>query len=174
MKRTEHLPIFGIGPVCVASIILPTLVAVLLRNNHIFKSGRLTALRIPLIIVGVFFIIFSAYIWIQAVIISKLDENIKKNNLITSGIYAWVRHPVYSAFMLLCTGILLVVGNAWFFILPFLYWQLLTVFMKHTEEKWLKDWYGKAYEEYCRRVNRCWPRVPKKSEKSWRKESEGS
>lgn len=31
------------------------------------------------------------------------------------------------------------VGNAWFFILPFLYWGILTVLMKVTEEKWLKD-----------------------------------
>ena len=26
-----------------------------------------------------------------------------------------------------------------------------------TEEKWLRDLYGKQYEDYCNRVNRCIP-----------------
>ena len=26
-----------------------------------------------------------------------------------------------------------------------------------TEEKWLRDLYGKQYEDYCNRVNRCSP-----------------
>lgn len=174
MKKYEHLPIFGIGPAYVVSILLPTLVAALLRDHHVFASGRLITLRIPLLMIGVLFIILSAFIWIQAVIVSKLDENIQKNHLVTSGVYAWVRNPVYSAFMFLCIGILLVVGNAWFFILPFLYWWLLTALMKHTEEKWLKDRYGKAYIEYCRNVNRCWPWMPKKSEKNRRRGSDDS
>ena len=157
MKKHDHLPIFGVGPVYVVSIVLPTLGAVLLRDHPVLTSGRLTSLRPLLMCIGALFITLSVFIWIQAVIVSKLDENIKKNHLVTSGVYAWVRHPVYSAFMLLCTGMLLIAGNAWFFILPFLYWGLLTVLMQHTEEKWLKDRYGNAYKEYCRRVNRCWP-----------------
>ena len=169
MKKYEHLPIFGIGPVYVASILLPTIVAAILRNNHVFTSGRLVTLRIPLIIIGVLFIILSAFIWIQAVIVSKLDENIKKNHLVTSGVYAWVRNPIYSAFMILCTGVLLIAGNAWFFILPFIYWRLLTVLMKNTEEKWLQDMYGDEYMEYCKKVNRCWPWIPEGSENKRKK-----
>ena len=173
MKKYEHLPIFGIGPVYVVSILLLTLVAVFLRDNHLFKSGRII-IRIPLIIIGVLFIVLSVFIWIQAVIISKLDKNIKNNHLVTSGVYAYVRNPVYSAFMLLSTGIIFIIGNAWFFILPFLYWLFLTVLMKHTEEKWLKDRYGKTYKEYCKYVNRCWPWIPRKSEKNRGRKSENS
>lgn len=163
MKKYEHLPIFGIGPIYVISILFPTLVAVILGNLPVFSSGKLQILRIPFVIIGALLIILSAFIWIQAVIISKLDENIKKNHLVTSGIYAWVRNPIYSAFMILCTGVLLVAGNVWFFILPFIYLWLLTVLLKHTEEKWLLDRYGDAYVEYCKKVNRCLPWIPKKS-----------
>ena len=162
MKKYEHLPIFGIGPIYVISILFPTLVAVILGNLPVFSSGKLQILRIPFVIIGTLLIILSAFIWIQAVIISKLDENIKKNHLITSGIYAWVRNPIYSAFMILCTGVLLVAGNVWFFILPFIYLWLLTVLLKHTEEKWLLDMYGDEYVEYCKKVNRCLPWIPKK------------
>lgn len=141
MKKYEHLPLYGIGPVYVVSILLPTIIAILLRSIPVFTSGKLIILRIPLAIIGALFIILAAFIWIQAVIISRLDENIKKNHLVTSGVYAWVRNPIYSAFMILCTGILLVAGNAWFFILPFYYWWLLTVLIKRTEEKWLQKKY---------------------------------
>lgn len=174
MKKYDHLPIFGVGSVYVVSILLPTLGAVLLRDHPVLESGRLTSLRTLLMSIGALFIILSAFIWKQAVIVSKLDENIKRNCLVTSGVYAWVRDPVYSAFMLLGIGILFIAGNAWFFIFPFVYWGLLTVLMKHTEEKWLEERYGKAYKEYCRRVNRCWPWMPKKSEKNRRRGSEDS
>ena len=162
MKKYEHLPIFGIGPIYVISILFPTLFAVILGNLPVLSSGKLQILRIPFVIIGTLLIILSAFIWIQAVIISKLDENIKKNHLVTSGIYAWVRNPIYSAFMILCTGVLLVAGNVWFFILPFIYLWLLTVLLKHTEEKWLLDMYGNEYVEYCKKVNRCLPWIPKK------------
>lgn len=165
MKKYEHLPIYGIGPVYVVSILLPTIVAILLRSIPVFTSGKLIILRIPLAIIGALFIILAAFIWIQAVIVSRLDENIKKNHLVTSGVYAWVRNPIYSAFMILCTGILLVAGNAWFFILPFYYWWLLTVLIKRTEEKWLQNMYSNEYIEYCKKVNRCWPWIPKGVEK---------
>lgn len=168
MKKYEHLPIFGIGPVYVFSILLPTLAAVILRNLPVFASGRLQILRVPLVILGTFFVILSAFIWIQAVILSKLDENIKNNRLVTSGIYAWVRNPIYSASMFLATGMLLIVGNAWFFILPFIYWGLLTVLIKITEEKWLIDKFGNEYVEYCSKVNRCLPWIPKKESKKTR------
>ena len=57
MKKYEHLPIFGIGPAYVVSILLPTIIAVILKNNHVFTSGRPITLRIPFTIVGVVFII---------------------------------------------------------------------------------------------------------------------
>ena len=95
--------------------------------------------------------------WIMAVIVSKLDDNIKKNHLVTTGIYSWVRNPIYSACMFACTGFILMIGNAFFFVLPFVYWLFMTVLMKQTEEKWLRALYGQEYDDYCKRVNRCIP-----------------
>lgn len=161
MKKKEHLPLLGVGPIYVMTIILPTTVCIYLNTLPAFASGKLSVLHIPLIIIGSFFLILSVFVWIQAAVISKLDENIKKNVLVTSGIYAWVRNPIYSAFMMLCTGVLLVVGNVWFIGLPILYWLWMTVLMKHTEEKWLLKKYGDEYSTYCKKVNRCWPWIPK-------------
>ena len=165
VKKEQHLPFLGIGPIYVISILFLTLIALLLRDHPVFAAGRLNLLRVPLIIIGGLMILMSVFMWIQAVLVSKLHENIKENHLLTSGVYAWVRNPIYSAFMLLCTGLLLLAGNACFFALPLIYWGLLTVLIMHSEEKWLKDLYGNEYLEYCRKVNRCWPWKPQKSEK---------
>ncbi len=93
----------------------------------------------------------------SAIFQAKIDQGILNNSLVTTGVYAYVRNPIYSAFMIACTGALLIAGNLWLLVLPFLYWGFMTVLMKNTEEKWLRDLYGEEYIEYCKRVNRCIP-----------------
>ena len=36
-------------------------------------------------------------------------------------------------------------------------WSYMSLLLVVTEEKWLRDLYGKQYEDYCNRVNRCIP-----------------
>ena len=38
----------------------------------------------------------------------------------------------------------------------------MKLIMKAAEEKWLRDLYGREYEDYCKRVNRCRPWLPAK------------
>lgn len=168
MKKNKNLPLFGVGPIYGFFVIMPTVAAIFMRNLNIFTSGRLLKPKVFLIILGIILILLSVFMWVQAVIVEKLDDNIKKNHLVTSGIYAWVRNPIYSSILLLCTGLLFIVGNTWFFILPFVYWTFLTLLMKNTEEKWLRDWYGKEYEDYLKRVNRCLPFPPIKTKNAHR------
>ena len=78
--------------------------------------------------------------------------------------------PVYVAVIIAVTVIAVIAGNSTAFQtgrvtfqkipLFFFYWIFMTVLMKCTEEKWLKNLYGGEYEEYCRRVNRCIPWLP--------------
>ena len=157
MKKQDHLPIYGVGPLYVWVIAACTLAAVLLRNQPFLASGKLETLRVPLLILGVLLILVGIVLWIYAVPISKIDDGIRENRLVTTGAYALVRNPIYSAAMIACTGVILMIGNAWFLLLPILYWLFMTVLMKATEEKWLRKLYGAAYEAYCGRVNRCWP-----------------
>ena len=64
--------------------------------------------------------------------------------------------------MFICIGVSLFAGNLWLLVLPFIFWGLMALMMKLTEEKWLRDLYGAEYEAYCKRVNRTWPWFPKK------------
>ena len=36
-------------------------------------------------------------------------------------------------------------------------WSYMSLLLIVTEEKWLRDLYGKQYEDYCNKVNRCIP-----------------
>jgi len=92
---------------------------------------------------------------------AKIDKGIAENRLVTGRVYGHVRNPIYSAFLFLCTGALLIAGNLWLFVLPVAYWLFLTLLMKATEEKWLLRQYGQVYRDYCRRVPRCIPRLKK-------------
>ena len=41
-------------------------------------------------------------------------------------------------------------------------WRLTRSSLKNTEEKWLANLYGQEYIDYCKRVNRCIPWLPRK------------
>jgi protein-S-isoprenylcysteine O-methyltransferase Ste14 len=163
MKDEKHLPVYGPGPAICAGMIALTVVAVLMRNMDLISAGKMTgSVRTLLLAAGILCILAGAALWIYAVKISKIDDGIINNRLVTSGAYALVRNPIYSAFMIVCTGVLLAAGNLYLLVLPFVYWGYMTAVLKRTEEKWLKDLYGKEYEDYCKRVNRCWPGIPEK------------
>ena len=157
--KKKHLPMMGVGPIYGAVIIAVTVIAVIAGKSPAFETGRVIFLKIPLLIIGILLIILGVYLWAGALFQSKIDRHIEENRLATTGVYALVRNPIYSAFMFFCTGALMIAGNLFFLSLFFFYWIFMTVLMKYTEEKWLKNLFGREYEDYCRRVNRCipWP-----------------
>jgi protein-S-isoprenylcysteine O-methyltransferase Ste14 len=76
-----------------------------------------------------------------------------KGNIITDGPYQYSRNPQYLGFILLYSGLILTTFSfmvlvtgllliAMFFILPF------------SEEPWLLQEYGKAYEDYVAKIPR--------------------
>ena len=64
---------------------------------------------------------------------------------------------MYSGWWLLITGISLMWHNIFLIPVFFINWGIMTVVLKATEEKWLRELYGQEYEDYCKRVNRCIP-----------------
>ena len=155
--KTKHLPILGVGPMYVITIILMTVISITLSATGIIPVITFANFQWIFILIGILCFIIGITLWLKAVIIDRLDAHIIKNELVTTGVYAYVRNPVYSAFMFVCTGVLLIYGNLVLLVLPIIYWGFMTVLMKLTEEKWLEDLYGKEYVQYRRRVNRCIP-----------------
>lgn len=163
MENKKHLPMYGVGPIYVAVIIAVTVAAAAVGRTPFFERGIIEELKIPSAVIGIMLIGFGIYLWHGAVFRVKVDHGITENRLVVEGVYSIVRNPIYTAFMFFCTGALLISGNLFFYPLFLLYWVFMTVLMKCTEEKWLKKMYGREYEEYCRRVNRCIPWFTKKA-----------
>lgn len=156
MKK-DHLPILGVGPLYVITIILMTIISIILSTTRFIPVITCTNMRWIFVLIGILCFIIGITLWLKAVIIDRLDTHIIKNELVTTGVYAYVRNPVYSAFMFVCTGVLVIYGNLVLLVLPIIYWGFMTVLMKSTEEKWLENLYGKEYIQYRQRVNRCIP-----------------
>lgn len=161
MKK-DHLPILGVGPLYVITIVLVTIISIIFSATRFIPVITFTNMRWIFILIGILCFVIGITLWLRAVIIDRLDAHIIKNELVTTGVYAYVRNPVYSAFMFVCTGVLLIYGNLVLLLLPIIYWGFMTVLMKSTEEKWLEDLYGKEYIQYLQRVNRCIPWKGKK------------
>lgn len=164
MKQQKPLPMYGVGPVYAATIIALTAGALALSARGVTASGRLPGLRVPFAALGTALIAAGALLWYGAVFRARVDEHIRGGTLVTTGVYAWVRNPIYAAFLLACTGALLWAGDLWLLLLPPVYWLLLTALLKATEEKWLLERFGAEYAGYCRRVNRCIPWFPRPME----------
>lgn len=162
MKDRNHLSVWGVGPVYALICGLLTAAGIILRNMGWLDSGDVPALDVPMTLLGFALLLAAAYLYYQAHLHQKLFDHVRQNHLVTTGVYAWVRNPVYSAAMLLCTGLLLMAHNLWLLILPPLFWALMTAMLIPTEEKWLRSLYGQEYVDYCARVNRCIPWPPKK------------
>jgi protein-S-isoprenylcysteine O-methyltransferase Ste14 len=79
---------------------------------------------------------------------------VKRGPLITSGPYAYMRHPIYFVVWLITLSLGLLFGFPLITSVFLLFWFNLII---HFEEKELCEIYGHEYEEYRRRVPRFIP-----------------
>lgn len=160
-KEPKRLPVFGVGPMYVITCLCLTLAGLILHYKGYLQAGYIESMKIPCIVVGVLFIILGVWLWVQSVIIQSISKEITQGKLVTNGVYAIVRNPIYSAFLFIFSGVLLFASNYFLLVLPFIFFVFLTLLMKHTEERWLTERFGKEYVDYCHRVNRVIPWFPK-------------
>ncbi len=81
------------------------------------------------------------------------------HQLVVSGPYRYVRHPMYTAFIVIGIGFFLVTSS-WIVVLPWLFgtvWVLWSRFGQ--EEQMLSDEFGEAYDEYRKRTGRLIPKI---------------
>ena len=119
----------------------PTLFAV--RGLRVF----LKVLAVIMLIVGV-----TIWIWSAALILTKVP----KGQLITSGPYAVIKHPLYTAVgLLVLPGIGLLLGS-WLGALIGIALYVGSRLFTPGEERELSQSFGFAWEEYCRNVKIAW------------------
>ena len=96
--------------------------------------------------------------------LSHLGENLtdtvvtrKKHTMITTGPYAWVRHPFYTSFALAIVANGLVTANWFIFLTGCLALTLLVIRCRKEEENLIAR-FGDEYRAYARRTGRFVPR----------------
>ena len=83
----------------------------------------------------------------------------KKHTLVDTGVYAHVRHPMYSAFWLLALAQAALLANWVAGLSGIVGWGILFFLRVGREEKLMIDTFGDQYRDYMRRTARVFPWV---------------
>jgi len=115
--------------------------------------------------VGIALIGFALLQWAQVTLASSWSDTprmLKEQSLITSGPYRWIRHPIYTAFILILSSTLFISSN-W---LIGLGWAGMTIFETISrigfEESLMIEYFSDQYREYMKHTGRFLPYLKKK------------
>ncbi len=116
--------------------------------------------------VGVFILLIGEAIRLWAAGYSQKGTSIRgrrfqASRLVTTGPYAYIRHPLYLANFLLGLGICVIIGVVWVFIVYLAYFLIQYIPIIIAEEKALSIQFKEEYEAYASRVPRFFPRLLK-------------
>ena len=139
------------GPLVVAALLLalPNLPLPLLRERFVPRSPTMFATAATITAVGLIFSVWArrhlGRNWSGTVTIKEDHE------LITTGPYGIVRHPIYTGLLVAFVGSAIAVGE-WRGIVAVLLAFLSFLFKLRIEERWMRERFGDAYRAYCARV----------------------
>ena len=142
-----------------------TLLAVILGHIPPINMGipSNSTIRYIYIGFGCLLAVLALLLIVNAIAEAHIYENIQMGKLVTTGVYSKTRNPIYAGVIFGCTGILFISGNAFMYVLPIIYWFLLTYMLINTEEVILRRRFGQDYKEYMQKTNRIAP-IPKREE----------
>jgi protein-S-isoprenylcysteine O-methyltransferase Ste14 len=82
----------------------------------------------------------------------------QRTELVTTGLYKYVRHPIYalSIILMLCTFVVVPTGPV--VVMAAIHITLM-IMKARNEERFLLGAHGAAYEQYCRQAGRFLPRL---------------
>ena len=100
-------------------------------------------------------------VWTHQTLGTSFSGNLEireQHQLVKTGPYRWVRHPMYSAILLWAIGLSLIAAN-WFVGLIPLAFALFFIVRVPNEEKMMLEGFGDEYQAYIKRTGRFLPRV---------------
>ena len=134
-----------------------SIMGVILSYYNMIPVYKIDSLYWLFIGLAVVILLDAIFLWYAAVKISDISKNIENNKLVSDGVYALVRHPIYSAWLQISTALILFSQNLYLFIIPVIFWIILSIALAKTEEKWLIEKFGDDYVSYAKTTNRFIP-----------------
>jgi hypothetical protein len=83
-----------------------------------------------------------------------VNKKIHADTLVTNGLFAHCRNPLYAGNLLVVAGLLVIFNNLWVYLAGGGFFVFSYVAIVHAEECFLLQKFGNEYKEYCERVNR--------------------
>lgn len=104
-------------------------------------------------------IIRSAVIGLAYIKRGGVKKTIYANSLVTGGIFAHCRNPLYLGNLLIVAGFFVIHNNPFVYLLGGIFFLLSYSAIVHAEENYLQDKFGDEYKNYCIKVNRWFPNL---------------
>jgi len=120
-------------------------------GSMLFESWFVSWIGAAICIVGLIIFLISMISFGKSFRVG-LDEQ-HPGKLITTGVFAYSRNPIYAAFGFILIGIFLIFPN-WIFLIYIVLGFLVFSRQVLLEESSLKKQYGEEYTEYCKNVRR--------------------
>ena len=112
--------------------------------------------------VGIALLGFALLQWAQNTLGKNWSDTprmMKEQSLITSGPYKFIRHPIYTAFVLILGSTLLISAN-WFIGFTWLGMTILEIASRiDFEEGLMLEYFGDQYREYMKKTGRLLPKL---------------
>lgn len=83
-----------------------------------------------------------------------VNKKIHADILVTNGLFAHCRNPLYAGNLLIVAGLLVIFNNPWIYLVGGGFFMFSYVAIVLAEECFLLQKFGDEYKEYCERVNR--------------------
>ena len=106
---------------------------------------------------GVGYPLFGAGLLLSTLACLALGEGLAghvepRTELVTGGVYRWLRHPLYSGFALTMLGLDILMGSASGLLFTALAFLPSMIWRAHLEEQALARCFGQSWLDYARRV----------------------
>ncbi|HMK13759.1 MAG TPA: isoprenylcysteine carboxylmethyltransferase family protein [Burkholderiales bacterium] len=86
------------------------------------------------------------------------ESKVYAETLVQGGVFSHCRNPMYVGNLLIVLGLTLVSDSESFYLIFIPFAVLAYTSIVAAEEAYLRSKFGAEYDDYCRRVNRWWPR----------------
>lgn len=156
-KMTRFRDMLGVGPKWGLASALCFAVAV---AGHILCHPRFVIVQISylgLTIAGSLSIVVGISLYLAALL--DLRKGLREGRLVTTGLYSFVRHPLYASNILFVVPGIALLCRSWLLLcVPLCMYAAFRLFIP-AEDGELRKRFGRPFEEYRSRINAVFPKV---------------
>ncbi|MFH1588962.1 MAG: isoprenylcysteine carboxylmethyltransferase family protein [archaeon] len=148
---------WGVGPKFVLISVIYGM-TILILNFTYFSSLRFLLIdKWVNIIIGTILILIGVPVFLLPAI--TIDKYFYKNKLCTTGVYSFIRHPIYGAWIsFIVPGIVIIIGSYIGITVPIFMYIVFKILIP-KEEKYLEKKFGDEYIEYKKKVGEIFPKL---------------